>query len=43
VAGAPDGWRTTLDKLEKEVVRMQGGAETGVRSVVHATFHLRRT
>jgi len=36
VGGAPDGWRTTLDKLEKEVVRMQG-------SVVHATFHLRRT
>jgi uncharacterized protein YndB with AHSA1/START domain len=41
--GAPDGWRTTLDKLEKEVVRMQGGTETGVRSVVHATFHLERT
>jgi uncharacterized protein YndB with AHSA1/START domain len=43
VAGAPDGWRTTLDKLEKEVVSMQGGAETGIRSVVHATFHLERT
>ena len=43
VTGAPDGWRTTLDKLEKEVVRMQGGTETGVRSVVHATFHLERT
>lgn len=43
VAGAPEGWRTTLDKLEKEVVRMQGGAETGVRSVVHAAFHLERT
>jgi len=43
VAGAPEGWRTTLDKLEREVVRMQGGAETGVRSVVHATFHLERT
>ena len=41
--GAPDGWRTTLDKLEKEVVRMQGGAETGKRSVVHAVFHLERT
>src|SRR5579863_7788714 len=37
VTGAPDGWRTTLDKLEMEVVRMQGGADTGVRSVVHAT------
>ncbi len=43
VTGAPDGWRTTLDKLEKEVVRMQGGTETGIRSVVHATFHLQRT
>jgi uncharacterized protein YndB with AHSA1/START domain len=43
VAGAPEGWRTTLDKLEKEVVRMQGGAETGVRSVMHASFHLERT
>jgi len=43
VAGAPDGCRSTLDKLEKEVVRMQGGAKTDVRSVVHATFHLERT
>ncbi|HKD26505.1 MAG TPA: SRPBCC family protein [Xanthobacteraceae bacterium] len=43
VAGAQEGWRTTLDKLEKEVVRMQGGAETGVRSVLHASFHLERT
>jgi uncharacterized protein YndB with AHSA1/START domain len=43
VAGAPEGWRTTLDKLEQEVVRMQGGSETGVRSVVHATFNLERT
>jgi uncharacterized protein YndB with AHSA1/START domain len=43
VAGAPDGWRTTLDKLEREVVRMRGGTETGVRSVVHASFHLERS
>jgi uncharacterized protein YndB with AHSA1/START domain len=43
VAGASEGWRTTLDKLEREVVRLQGGDETGVRSVVHATFHLERT
>jgi uncharacterized protein YndB with AHSA1/START domain len=43
VAGAPEGWRSTLDKLEKEVVRMQAGAETVVRSVVHATFHLERS
>ena len=43
VTGAPEGWRTTLDKLEKEVVRLQGGAGTGERSVVHATFHLERS
>jgi uncharacterized protein YndB with AHSA1/START domain len=43
VAGAPEGWRTTLDKLEKEVVRMQGGSKTDVRSAAHATFHLERT
>jgi uncharacterized protein YndB with AHSA1/START domain len=42
VAGAPEGWRSTLDKLEKEVVRLQGGTETGPRSVVHASFHLER-
>ena len=42
-AGAPDGWSSTLDKLEQEVVRMQGGKETGVRSVVHATFELQRS
>src|SRR6516165_1010076 len=42
VAGAPEGWRSTLDKLEREVVRRQGGTETGVRSVVHATFKLQR-
>lgn len=43
VGGAQEGWRTTLDKLEKEVVAMQGGTESGVRSVVHAVFHLERT
>jgi uncharacterized protein YndB with AHSA1/START domain len=43
VAGAPEGWGATLDGLEREVVRMQGGAGTGARSVVHATFHLERT
>jgi uncharacterized protein YndB with AHSA1/START domain len=41
--GAPEGWRTTLDKLEKEVVRMRGGSGTDIRSVAHATFHLERT
>lgn len=43
VTGAPEGWRTTLDKLEKEVMRLQGGTGTGERSVVHATFHLERS
>jgi len=42
VAGAPQGWGSTLDKLEKEVVRMQDGSETGADSVVHATFQLER-
>jgi uncharacterized protein YndB with AHSA1/START domain len=42
VAGASEGWRTTLDRLEKEVVRIQGGGDSSVRSVVHATFHLQR-
>lgn len=41
--GAPEGWRSTLDKLEREVVRMQGAAEAGMRSVVHAAFDLERT
>jgi len=43
VQGAPQGWASTLDKLEKEVVRMQGGGETGTRSVVHASFSLKRS
>jgi uncharacterized protein YndB with AHSA1/START domain len=43
LAGAPQGWASTLDKLEREVERMQGAGETGVRSVVHATFDLKRT
>jgi uncharacterized protein YndB with AHSA1/START domain len=42
VAGAAEGWRTTLDKLAKEALRMQGGAEITARSVVHGTFHLER-
>ncbi len=43
VAGAPKGWHSTLGKLEKEVVRLQGGGETASRSVVHGMFHLERT
>jgi uncharacterized protein YndB with AHSA1/START domain len=42
VAGAPQGWSSTLDNLEREVVRMQGAADTGTHSVAHATFHLER-
>lgn len=42
-SGAPEGWRTTLDKLEKEVLAMQGATGTETRSVVHATFSLERT
>ena len=42
VAGAPEGWRTTLDKLEQEVLRMSGAVGTQLRSAVHASFHLQR-
>ena len=42
LAGAPEGWRSTLDNLEREVVRMQGGASVTARSTVHATFRLER-
>ena len=40
VEGAPEGWRTTLDKLEREVARIR---TAGNRSVVHASFTLERT
>ncbi|HEV7997390.1 MAG TPA: SRPBCC family protein [Stellaceae bacterium] len=40
VAGAAEGWRTTLDKLEQEVARIAGG-DGG--PVVHASFSLERT
>ena len=39
VQGAPEGWRTTLDKLELEVARIQASQP---RSVVHSTFTLQR-
>jgi uncharacterized protein YndB with AHSA1/START domain len=39
VEGAPEGWRTTLDKLEQEVARIVASQS---RSVVHATFSLQR-
>ncbi len=43
VAGAAEGWRTTLDKLATEVVRLQGGGEPTARSAVHAMFRLERS
>ena len=39
-AGASEGWRTTLDKLEKEVARMQAAPAC---SVVHGVFTVRRS
>ncbi len=42
VTGALEGWRSTLDKLEREVARMESTPGAAVRSVVHATFHLER-
>lgn len=43
LTGAPQGWQSTLDNLEKEAFRMEGRADSGVRSVVHGTFSLART
>jgi uncharacterized protein YndB with AHSA1/START domain len=39
VDGAAEGWRTTLDKLEREVARIETAEP---RSVVHAIFSLER-
>ncbi len=39
IEGSAEGWRTTLDKLEKEVARLQ---EPDARPVAHATFSLER-
>ena len=39
VDGAPEGWRTTLDKLEREVARIQAVTS---RSAVHASFTVER-
>jgi uncharacterized protein YndB with AHSA1/START domain len=43
VQGAPEGWRSTLDKLARELARMEPRGEPGARSVAHGTFHLERT
>jgi uncharacterized protein YndB with AHSA1/START domain len=39
IESAPEGWRTTLDKLGQEVARIQAAQR---RSVVHAIFSLER-
>ncbi len=39
VEGSTEGWRTTLDKLEREVARIKAAANL---SVVHASFTLER-
>jgi uncharacterized protein YndB with AHSA1/START domain len=39
VEGAPEGWRTTLDKLEREVARIQAAASP---AIAHATFVIER-
>jgi uncharacterized protein YndB with AHSA1/START domain len=42
IAGASEGWRQTLDKLEQEVRRLSRAVDAHGRSVVHASFHLER-
>ena len=39
IGGAPEGWRTTLDKLEREVARIQGA---DVKLAAHAMFTVER-
>ncbi len=39
VEGAQEGWRTTLNKLEREVARIQAGED---RAAVHAAFSVER-
>jgi uncharacterized protein YndB with AHSA1/START domain len=41
IEGASEGWRTTLDKLQAEIARLQ--TRRPARSVVHAMFTLERT
>lgn len=42
IQGAPEGWKQTLDKLERVAASMPITADTK-RSVVHATFTVERT
>lgn len=43
IKGAPEGWRTTLDKLEKEVARIAEQEGAMQRSAVFGHFRLERT
>jgi uncharacterized protein YndB with AHSA1/START domain len=40
IEGAPEGWRTTLDKLGREIARLR---DKQSRSVVHGSFSVERT
>lgn len=46
VEGAPAGWSSAVENLEREViamqVRTQAGSKGGARSVAHGEFHLER-
>jgi uncharacterized protein YndB with AHSA1/START domain len=42
VAGAPEGWSSTFDRLETEIARMVAGPAPA-RTVAHGTFTLERT
>jgi len=43
VAGAEAGWRETLDKLARQMVRPPGEESGVVHAVAHGAFHLERT
>lgn len=42
IGGAEAGWRGTLDKLEAEAMRLQGGGDASGRSAAHGMFSLER-
>lgn len=43
IAGAPQGWNSTLDNLATEAARMRSETDAGRRSVAHGSFHLERS
>jgi len=42
VSGAPEGWRTTLDKLDREIERIKLETAQATRGAVHGSFTIRR-